>query len=188
MSETATNAATLGDNVSVQDPLFSPNKTHVLPVGTTESTFLAEHAPSLASKLLAAFPDDFESQFAQDPALKEFVSMHEQLNTNFDSNTKQIPKYDWETLSVVFEHIYKAYNDEVTEILKQLDALDIKRSIWQESAFRIDTERATKKFKKIESWISNEDLYLNKTKKDLSSSVQIIRNTLEKLNNSEQTP
>lgn len=190
MSETATNAATLGDDLS------EINKSPSLVQPALSNVKLSPHVANqpansskpLASTLIQSIPSEFTSSLPEDSAFADFVALHAKLRDHFDSNMKQIPKYDWDLLSLVFEHIYKLYNDEVAALLKQLDALDIKRSIWHESAFRIDTERATRRFKKIESWISNEDLYLTKTKKDLSSSVQIIRNTLEKLNNSDSTP
>lgn len=187
MSETATNAATIGDNYSEKeniDPNLAPIALQNLSPQKQKS--MSPQKP-LATTLLNSIPSQFTNSLPTDPAFADFVSLHAKLKDHFESDSKQIPKYNWDLLSLVFEHIYKLYNDEVAALLKQLDALDIKRSIWHESAFRIDTERATRRFKKIESWISNEDLYLTKTKKDLSSSVQIIRNTLQKLNNSDST-
>lgn len=157
-----------------------------------------ESATPLISQLLNRLPGSFDSQMLEDPNFTEFLDFHNKVDILFHKDRTGVeggsvekpndllgalPKYNWEILSYAFEYVYKLYNDEINAILVEFDRLDVKRSIWQESAFRIDAERASKKLKHMERWISNEETHLDKTRTELSSSIQSIRNTLEKLNN-----
>ena len=153
----------------------------------------ASAASMLVAELLARLPADSDAELQSDPNFASFIEFHN-LVKDFqpvESSHREparvflrpIPKYNWETLSSAFEYVYKLYTTEINDILADFDRLDIKRSIWQESAFRMDGERASRRFRAIETWISDSDLYLNVMRKDLSSSVQIIKNTLDKLNN-----
>ncbi|KAG0674417.1 hypothetical protein C6P40_000409 [Pichia californica] len=155
-----------------------------------------KNSNSLISQLINQLPKDFNKEIENDPNFSDFIKFHKIINKfspviestststeNSKSILEKIPKYNWDLLSFSFEYIYKIYNDEINEILIEFDKLDIKRSIWQESAFRLDGERASRKFRLIESWINDSDLYLNLMRNDLTTSVQIIRNTLNKLNN-----
>lgn len=150
-------------------------------------------AGTLVAELLARVPADCDAELAQDPNLAAFVEFHKLVKDFQPAESlgkeaarvflRPIPKYNWDTLSLAFEHVYKLYTAEINDILADFDRLDIKRSIWQESAFRMDGERASRRFRAIETWISDSDLYVNVMRKDLSSSVQIIKHTLDKLNN-----
>lgn len=153
---------------------------------TTTATVQESTALSQNNSHVATVDGDSDTELLNDPHFATFINHHKQLNQFFKdaSPASELPAYDWDALSSVFEYIYKLYNDEINQILADFDKLDIKRSIWQESAFRLDAERASHKFKNLESWISNQNSYLNVQKSDLSSSVQIIKNTLNKLNNS----
>lgn len=143
--------------------------------------------------LLTGMLPDSDNEIHNDPNFVDFIKFHNKVNSLFPTKTdplahpekpiplSDIPKYNWDILSYTFEYVYRLYREEISSILTEFDNLDIKRSIWQESAFRIDAERASKKFKKLETWISNQDSYLHASSKDLSTGVQNIRDTLAKL-------
>jgi hypothetical protein len=182
-----------GDDQSIPLPVLNMEKNAFVEQSSDNTNFSnsSTFKSSIINRLLNTLPENFNDNLKNDPNFNKFLQFHQIVNNFFKEsssnsnnwNSDEIPKYDWETLSTTFEYIYKLYNDEINQILSEFDKLDIKRSIWQESAFRMDAERASIKFKNLESWISNQDLYLNISRKDLSSSVQIIKNTLNKLNN-----
>lgn len=184
-------AATFGDDAGASADVVQPQdgrtsaKTNLGSASAHPKSTAPERATLLA-ELLASLPSNYDVELQHDPNFSEFVRFHN-LVKGFEPvegfRNGPVPKYNWDVLSCAFEHVYKLYTNEINDILADFDKLDIKRSIWQESAFRMDGERASRRFRSIESWISDSDRYLNVMRKDLSSSVQIIRHTLDKLNN-----
>lgn len=177
-------AATFGDDIDGSN--INVEHQHI-ENQNIEFSSIEQSSKLLISNLKNSLPLDYDVELQNDPNFADFIKFHNVIKNFNTSNDKietlqSIPKYDWEIMSFAFEYIYKLYTDEINDILLKFDNLDIKRSIWQESAFRMDGERASKRFKLIESWISDSDVYLNTMRKDLSSSVQIIKNTLDRLN------
>lgn len=172
-------AATVADNDVESNPV-APE-----PTAANNSTINNNGNPTrnCSPPLLQQIPEispEFDNELADDPNLSQFIQFHQSYNV---SDTDQIPKYNWELLSQAFEYVHSLYIEEINQIMKNFDLLDIKRSIWSESAYRMDLLRSNKKFNKTESWINNQDTYLNIIKNDLSASVNSIKLTLEKLNN-----
>lgn len=60
-----------------------------------------------------------------DPNLNKFFDFHKKFkNVQFDK-LSQIPEYNWEILSDAFDYIYTAYAEEMSQISKEFERLEL---------------------------------------------------------------
>ncbi|GMG19682.1 unnamed protein product [Ambrosiozyma monospora] len=146
----------------------------------------------LFSKLVSQItPEQIESK-----AVSDFLKQQKESpfngagNGNADGNCEKvtildkIPSYDWEILSVTFESIFNEYTNEMKEVIQELENVDYRRNLWQESAHGKDAAKANQRFNKIEEWITNSEGYLESLRQDLLSSVNVIKSTMYKFDES----
>lgn len=162
---------------SATDPALGScaTSTAVVSGDAERSKSVKSYKLQLVSRLVEELPLD---SILAEPALQPLIAMHQQLKTQ--PMEEEPALYDWGILSKAFEYIYNAYLEEMQEINVGFEALDIKRSIWLESACRMDGCRAELRMQGVEKWISHSQVRLGQMKTDLDQSVDVIRSTLEK--------
>ncbi|ODV85699.1 hypothetical protein CANARDRAFT_27800 [[Candida] arabinofermentans NRRL YB-2248] len=92
-----------------------------------------------------------------------------------------IPTFNWTRLSDEFDIIYTEYTDGMKQTIEEFEKIDFTRLVWQDSAHKVDGDRATKRINAIEEWTINTEGYLEQLRQELASSLSVIQSTLSKL-------
>ncbi|CCK69089.1 Gmc2p KNAG_0B06630 [Huiozyma naganishii CBS 8797] len=89
--------------------------------------------------------------------------------------------FDWTAVYEVASQVIDEYTERADKIWGQLDNLNRRVCLWQDSAFQMDTHRGFLDVNRAEKWMDLKERYLGQKRRLLTQSVDEIKSTVAKL-------